>query len=103
MNFKCLFGFHDYLDMGMYWRYKYTPYSKSLMGVDVVKIVQCVICNKAEEIFVEYYPVRRICLGDGFDHDCLIRKLESRGIKHVEEYYADKKRVALFPTSKERS
>lgn len=73
------------------------------MGVDVVKIVQCVICNKAEEIFVEYYPIRKMCLCDGFDHDSLLRRLESRGIKHVEEYYANKKRIALFPTSEERS
>lgn len=84
MNFKCLFGFHDYQPVdGLWWRCRYIDYDilpPSLIGIEVIKIFKCSKCNKVYEKCIEYYSKVDFNICE------FAKTLENKGIYHISNY-----------------
>ena len=91
MPISCYLGFHDYKPVdGLYWEYRYRDYKyylNELLGVDTVKLFKCSKCGKIHKEYVEYYAKPWVFI-EGFDINKTVKVLESRGIQHINEFYA---------------
>lgn len=83
-----MLGFHNYKPVdGLYWEYSYQEYTKLLEGVNTIKLYKCSRCGKVHAEVIEFYTKPEV-FSLGFNVDKVVKVLEARGIKHINEFYA---------------